>query len=238
MRRAIILARQYLREFQLAFPNCERVLAVRQLHRQFRRALQSEEWQGVERLRAMPTPNYALMHHQTYRLVWGRYQRMMAQVQMAEQAWKHRHRLIMESLLMWLHSMLQLEASTSFRSQLWLDAEMQEGGFFSRTSFFQVYVLGQTVLELTFIRARAQLEIQLPCACYHVELYYLPEGASPVMLPPMPAQHEGLMIHEAESSPLLGEAENMQAFRAGSDVGMRMAQYLMKRINQWIQVLA
>lgn len=128
--RAGAASRRYLKEHQ-QFQNKARVEAVRRFYRLVERLRQHSPLSGLPALAGSVQPNYVLQYDVRYRKIWDAWLSLVRQQQEQDQAWRWRHRIFAEQVLMLcLETLKSLSINCpALRSDLHLRTEQVTGCF-------------------------------------------------------------------------------------------------------------
>ncbi|MFI3242938.1 MAG: DUF2357 domain-containing protein [Akkermansia sp.] len=233
LRRCTILSRQYLRQYQQKFPDCERVQSVHQLCTRFQAVLRGEQLQQVEKIRSLPTPNYALMYNPSYSMVWDFYKKILAQLQLVEQAWAHRHTLCFEAVQLYLHSMLRLDATQYFSSQVWTNASIENGQLLNHTRFANVYLIHGSIVEISYPpQDKHSISIKIKGQQISFDFYYIPLNQFPTLCRERLEERHRIIIHEDSSCPIRVLNQQSHSFATESETCDKIAQLIFHVILQ------
>lgn len=133
LRRATIAARLYLREHRTHGAH-ERIEVVRRFEQQLRRCSRDSPIAGVGPLAGVPAPNYVLQHDPRYAPLWRAYIALLRQQMLLDSAWRWRHRIWSETVVLATLAALHHGQGTLVRSDVALHAEHVSGRFIDPTT--------------------------------------------------------------------------------------------------------
>ena len=150
LKRILPNAAEYLGRYQKDYPNNEFVIAVKSLEAFCKEELRCDLFKSISNLKNFATPNYTLQYHPLYSVVWESYRLLLHKTQLAELVWKHRHNLFAEYFVLSAFAFYNGDITVEkpiFTNDAWITFLPEDGRFFTRTSFFNVFLKDDSLFE-------------------------------------------------------------------------------------------